>query len=211
MIIKKSFSYFLILLFVISNCAIQRSYAQEDEKKDTVATSMEEALKDPLRFTVLDLHKKKLKELPDKFDRLVNLHTINLNKNKLKDLPPSLSYCTQLRTLNISNNKFEDLPAVVCELPQLRTLDFSTNVIVFLPECLTNNIHLERILMVANEVSTIPSSFTDLELIEIDMRIIQMNEKEQNAIRDLFPDAEIKFSKPCNCFEEEDEESNDDF
>lgn len=189
--------------------SFQSSFAQEEVKKDTIATSMEEALKSPLDFTVLDLHKQKLKELPDKFDRLVNLHTINLHKNKLKSLPPSLSSCSQLRILNISNNKFDELPAVVCELPQLRTLDISTNEIIFLPECLANDIHLERILMVGNEISKIPQSFSDLDLIEIDMRIIQMNEKEQNAIRDLFPDAEIKFSKPCNCFE--DEEESDEF
>ncbi len=201
----KPFSYYAILITLFTIFSGQANFAQDEVKKDTLARSMEEALRSPLDITVLDLHKQKLKELPDKFDKLINLHTINLHKNKLKDLPPSLSSCKQLRSLNISNNKFDALPSVVCELPQLRTLDISTNEILFLPECLENTIHLERILMVGNEISIIPTSYSDLDLIEIDMRMIQMNEAEQNAIRDLFPDAEIRFSKPCNCFEEEEE------
>jgi Leucine-rich repeat (LRR) protein len=190
--------------------SLSSAIAQEPEPiKDTIATTIEEALRSPLDFKVLDLRKQKLKELPDKFDRLVNLHTIYLGKNKLKDLPSSLSHCTKLRHLDISNNKFESLPTVVCQLRQLRLLDISTNIIIDLPECLIQDIHLESILMVGNEISIIPDSFTSLDLKEIDMRMIQMNEREQNAIRDLFPNAEIRFSKPCNCFE--DDETENDF
>ena len=181
------------------------AFSQEQTNSDTIAYSMEEALKDPLNIKVLDLQKQKLKVLGNNFDKLVNLHTLYLDKNKLSDLPPSLASCKELKKISFSNNKFETLPEVICQLEQLRTLDFSTNEIAVLPDCLKNLIHLQYLLMVGNEVSKIPESLNDLELVELDMRMIQMNEAEQAAISKLFPNTTIKFSKACNCFGEEEE------
>ena len=206
-IVCTKFSLLLLLFFYLVSFT---SFSQgEEDLKDSIAYSMEEALRSPLDIRVLDLRKQKIKELENRFDRLVNVHTILLDKNKLKGLPPSISECKKLRYLSIANNKFEELPDVICKFEQLRVLDFSTNEIVFLPQCLDKLIHLERLLMVGNEVSIIPSSFVELDLKEIDMRMIQMSEKEQDRIKDLFPDALLRFSKPCNCFEEEENENGD--
>lgn len=199
-------SFFLIVLAFIYFPA----FSQEQINNDTIAYSMEEALKDPLNIKVLDLQKQKLKDLEDGFDKLPHLHTLYLDKNKLSDLPPSLASCKELKYLSFSNNKFERLPEVICRLEQLRTLDFSTNEIAVLPECLENLIHLQYLLMVGNEVSKIPASLSDLELVELDMRMIQMNEAEQAAISKLFPNTSIKFSKACNCFGKEEEEIDSD-
>jgi hypothetical protein len=182
-------------------------FSQDEVEKDSIAYSMEEALRSPLAIKVLDLQKQKLKELDDRFDKLVNLHSLYLDKNKLESLPPSLASCKQLRYISFSNNHFQDFPDVICKLEQLRVIDFSTNEIAILPDCLKNLIHLNTLLMVGNEVSKIPPSLKELKLVELDMRMIQMNEKEQQIIRALFPDATIKFSKACNCFDEE--ESNE--
>jgi Leucine-rich repeat (LRR) protein len=181
------------------------SFSQEQSSSDTIAFSMEEALKDPENIKVLDLQKQKLKELPDSFHKLTQLHTLYLDKNKLSELPPSIASCKDLKSISFSNNKFEALPDVICQLEQLRRLDFSTNEIAVLPDCLKNLIHLQYLLMVGNEVSKIPESLGDLELVELDMRMIQMNEAEQAAISKLFPNSTIKFSKACNCFSEEEE------
>lgn len=201
------FNILLIILFFISLNQVDLS-AQEEIKKDTIATSMEEALISPLDIKVLDLRKQKLKVLPNKFDRLINVHTIYLDKNKLDELPESFSACRSLRYLSISKNKFDKFPEVICQLTQLRFLDFSTNEIVFLPNCISQLIHLEEIYLVGNEVSAIPQSFFELDIKELDMRMIQMSEIEQERIREILPKTEIRFSKPCNCFEEEDDEED---
>ena len=191
----------LVLLFL--SILFLPVFSQDEIIKDSIAYSMEEALRSPLDIKVLDLQKQKLKVLDDRFDKLVNLHSLYLDKNKLENLPPSLASCKQLRYISFSNNHFQDFPEVICRLEQLRVIDFSTNEIAVLPDCLKNLIHLTTILMVGNEVSKIPPSFKELGITELDMRMIQMNEKEQQVIRDLFPDATIKFSKACNCFDEE--------
>ena len=184
-------------------------FSQDEIVKDTIAYSLEEALRSPLDIKVLDLQKQKLKELDDRFDKLVNLHTLYLDKNKLENLPPSLASCKKLRFISFSNNHFQNFPDVICSLEELRVIDFSNNEIPSIPECLKNLIHLNTILMVGNEVSKIPASFKDLDIIELDMRMIQMNEKEQQNIRELFPNAILKFSKACNCFDEEEAKEDD--
>jgi Leucine-rich repeat (LRR) protein len=188
------------------------SFAQEEEEviKDTIAYSMEEALVSPQDIIILDLRKEKLKELPNSFNDLINLQALYLDKNKLSKLPRSLASCKQLKTISIANNKFTNFPTIICYLSKLETIDISTNEIASLPECLKELIHLQNIYMVGNEIGKIPQSFDKLDIKELDMRMIQMNENEQNAIKELFPNAEIKFSKPCNCFGEEDEEDYDD-
>lgn len=172
--------------------------------KDTVAYSLDEALKSPEDILILDLSKQKLKELPNDFGPLINLKELYLDKNKLKALPRSLASCENLEVISISKNKFVDFPMIICYLSQLKSLDISTNEIAELPDCLGELIHLEYIYMVGNEVASISKKLEKLELKELDMRMIQMNEKEQNTLRDQFPNTEIKFSKPCNCFEEDD-------
>lgn len=174
-------------------------------QKDSVAYSLEEALKSPEDILILDLSKQKIKELPNDFGPLINLRELYLDKNKLKKLPRSIASCEQLRIISISKNKFVDFPMIICYLSQLRTLDFSTNEIAELPDCIAELIHLENIYLVGNEVAIIPNKLEKLKLKELDMRMIQMNEKEQNTIREQFPNTDIKFSKPCNCFEENEE------
>ena len=199
----------LLCLFISTSSFLSMSSFAQDEletKKDTVAYSLEEALKNPADIIILDLRKQKLKELPNDFKDLVNLKELHLDKNKLEKLPRSLASCKQLEYLSIANNRFSTFPMIICYLSQLRTLDISTNEIAELQDCVKELIHLENIYMVGNEIAKIPESLGVLDIKELDMRMIQMNEKEQNAIQDIFPNATIKFSKPCNCFEEEEEE-----
>ena len=198
-----SMSYKRNFIILLLSFIFFSAFSQDEIVKDSIAYSMEEALRSPLDIKVLDLQKQKLKELDDRFDKLVNLHTLYLDKNKLENLPPSLSSCKKLRFISFSNNYFLNFPDVICRLEELRVIDFSNNEIPTLPECLKNLIHLNTILMVGNEVSKIPISLKDLDIIELDMRMIQMNEKEQQNIRSLYPIALIKFSKGCNCFNEE--------
>lgn len=208
----KSNSRKIQLIFVLFfSFAISLTFAQDEVEivKDTVANSLEEALRSPKDILVLDLRKQRLKELPNEFHDLVNLKTLYLDKNKLSELPRSLASCKQLKTISIANNKFTKFPIIICYLSQLQTLDFSTNEISEVPDCLKELIHLENIYMVGNEVGEFPESLDVLDIKELDMRMIQMNENEQNEIRTLFPNAEIKFSKPCNCFGEDDEDYDD--
>jgi len=194
----------VVLFFILFSFCYNELKGQEDAivKKDSVAYSLEEALKSPEDILILDLSKQKIKELPNDFDPLINLRELYLDKNKLKTLPRSLASCKQLQIIGLSKNKFTDFPMIICYLSQLRSLDLSTNEIATLPDCLAELIHLEYIYLVGNEVAAIPEKLEKLNLKELDLRMIQMNEKEQSTIREQFPDTDIKFSKPCNCFEE---------
>jgi len=191
----------------------QTNLYNEDNALDSIAYSMEEALENPLSIKVLDLRKQKLKELPNRFDRLVNIHTIYLDRNKLDSLPPSIVEAKGLKYLSLANNKFEKLPELICQFAYLETLDISNNYIPELPDCMSNLIHLKELLMVGADIGKIPTSMSEIQLELIDMRIIQMNEKEQQAIKDAYPEAVIRFSKPCNCFgdEDEDDEFDDEY
>ena len=201
---------FLALLLLMISSAVLAQIEEVPVLKDSIAYSMEEALEHPLDIKVLDLRKKKLKELPNTFDRLVNLHSIHLDRNKLSTLPPSIKDAKNLRYISIANNKFDSLPAEICAFKHLRVLDISNNYIPELSDCLGEMIHLEELLMVGVDVGKIPSSMNGLEIKVIDMRMIQMNAKEQAAIKEAFPNTTLRFSKPCNCFDEDEEEDDDD-
>jgi Leucine-rich repeat (LRR) protein len=193
----------IVLFIILISFCLNELKGQEDVmvKKDSVAYSLEEALKSPEDILILDLSKQKIKELPNDFGPLINLRELYLDKNKLSSLPRSLASCEQLQIISISKNKFVDFPMIICYLSQLKSLDFSTNEIAALPDCLAELIHLEYIYLVGNEIAVVPEKLEKLNLKELDMRMIQMNEKEQNTIREQFPNTDIKFSKPCNCFE----------
>ncbi len=75
----------------------------------------------------LDLRKMGLTELPDSFEELKNLQTLNLSFNQLEVLPKSFWKLTNLRSLNLSENYFSVIPDSVEELARLQNLNLSRN------------------------------------------------------------------------------------
>ncbi|KAG8816088.1 hypothetical protein FRC17_000468, partial [Serendipita sp. 399] len=70
---------------------------------------------------IVDLHKNKLRRLPDSFMDLVFLVNLDLSENELEELPDQLASLPNLANLNVSHNKLRTLPFEIKENLSLRT------------------------------------------------------------------------------------------
>ena len=58
-------------------------------------------------LSILDLTKKKIRELPQSIDALENLQILKLSNNRLKFLPNTIGNLKKLKTLQCENNLLE--------------------------------------------------------------------------------------------------------
>ncbi|GIV42245.1 MAG: hypothetical protein KatS3mg034_1555 [Vicingaceae bacterium] len=152
-----------------------------------------------------------------------SVFAIDLSKKKLKEFPEELSKFYRLKYLKLYGNRLKNFPEVICNFSQLEYLDLSKNPLDSIPPCIGKLRHLKELVLNRTEIDQLPKeiAFVDsLEVLDVwgtnlaflppeisrlkklrvlDMRVIAMNRKEQEIIRQLLPNTEIKFSKPCNC------------
>ncbi len=122
----------------------------------------------------LDFVKTSVVRLPDCFGKLADLRSATFRKSALNRMPDDLYDMTALVELDLSFTALNILPRGILTLPNLKILNLRGTAITSLPDGLE---HLEK----------------------IDMRMIEMNRNQQEAIRDQYPDLKIFFSSPCNC------------
>ena len=169
---------------------------------DTVRVyhSLEHALKEPDKVFALDLSRQKLKDLPEALFGLKHLNILRLEGNKLRQLPDRLAELSDLQVLDLKHNKLEDFPEVICSLRHLKRLDMARNALTGLPPCLGQLTELISLDLWSNDLATFPDSLSGMTSLRfMDLRVIQIEEKEQDRISELLPRAKIYFSAPCNC------------
>jgi hypothetical protein len=85
-----------------------------------------------------DVTKNRLYHLPEGFERLTKLTTLNLEANNLEDLPVDTHKLVRLKTLNLSKNRFIDVPDSICEMRDLKVLNLEKNRLQFVPSGIAN-------------------------------------------------------------------------
>lgn len=122
----------------------------------------------------LDFKKTTVVRLPNCFGNLDKLKTATFRKSALNRLPEDLYGMASLEELDLSFTDFAILPQGILTIPNLKVLNLRGTTITSLPNGLE---HLQK----------------------IDMRLIEMNKNQQEAIRDQYPKLNIYFSSPCSC------------
>jgi internalin A len=122
----------------------------------------------------LDLKKSQIASMPACLGDLPNLKSLSLKKSTLPRFPEEVLACTALKELDLSFTNISYLPPAIAEMPALRKLILS-----------------------GSQIENLPKGIAHLEYVE--MRFIDLNNEEQEAIRAKYPRAKIFFSSPCEC------------
>lgn len=130
-----------------------------------------EALGNPQKVCHLDLSRSDITELSPEIAKFVNLEDLNLSGNKLSKLPPELFVLTNLRMLYLDENALTEIPPQIGELVRLHMLSIFFNKLTTLPNEIAKLADLEMLGLVGNKIA----------------------EKEQSAIKNLLPYAQIMF------------------
>jgi Leucine-rich repeat (LRR) protein len=121
-------------------------------------------------FTGIKIKRSRNPRIPD----CKSLKEVHLIKTELESFPLEILKHEGLEFLTMRFVGLTHLPHEIAELKSLRVLDLRGNGITSLPEGLD---HLER----------------------IDLRLNDINRKEQEAMRARYPDVDLFFSSPCQC------------
>lgn len=164
-------------------------------------TSMEEALAAP-RDSVYNLKLSgRLKEVPPEvFTAFPNLQWLDLSKNRLVAIPANIGLLKNLKKLILFKNKIEVLPPEIGKLENLQELIINQNELETLPEEIGNLKKLRYLDMWSNNISRLPGSMAEMHALEeVDLRVIVMTQSEQEDIKNLLPNTEVKMDNHCNC------------
>jgi len=147
------------------------------------AFSIDDALKQPLNTTILQLSRQHLNELPSTIGLLKNVNVLNLWLNNLTLLPNEIEELGYLLTIDISNNNFTSLPEIlfskklvhlkninarfldlnelspqIGQIQLLEYLDITGNKISSLPEEIGLLSNLKNLRLSQNNLTTLPDS-----------------------------------------------------
>lgn len=102
-----------------------------------------------------------------------------------------------LTTLSFSKTAIQRLPAGIEEMKQLEELDISFTNIAYLPDYIVKLTGLQNLNLRGTKIVSLPEGLENLDT--IDMRMIDLNRRDQEAIREQYPSVKIYFSSPCQC------------
>ena len=137
--------------------------------------SLNEALETPDQVKVLILKKQHLTAVPPQIYKLKNLEKLSLSRNAITTIPDSISILKNLRYIDLSSNNITSLPCALTSLP------------------------IDTLILWDNPIYAMDSCFSILPLKYLDIRAINLNVAEHDAIITLFPQARIRKNRPCNC------------
>jgi Leucine-rich repeat (LRR) protein len=196
----------LIRIFLFS--FLFAGFESQAQLLDSIALSKEpeysdliEATKNPEKVYKLNLHKKKLKEIPKEVFSFTNLQDLNLSKNKLTEIPIDIGKLTNLQVLDVSANNIAVVPKEIGTLVNIKKLIFNQNDISSLPPEIGNLTKMTFLDMWGNNIQELPKEISKLQntLKVIDLRVISIKDPKQEEIEKQLPNTKMFFSKACNC------------
>ncbi len=164
-------------------------------------TSIEEAMKNPEQVVKLSLRKQRLKSIPKEVYLFPNLQYLDLTKNQIEEVSDSIGMLHNLQVLILSKNKIQGLPREIGDLSNLKILNINQNELVALPPQIGKLKKLEILDLWSNDLSMFPEELKQLSgtLKVLDLRVILINQDQQNRIRAMLPGTTVYFSPPCKC------------
>lgn len=192
-----------VLLISMISCVTASASAQflSPSQLDTaeVYTSLEDAFKNPEEVFVMSLKVKK-GEIPPRLFELPYLHVLELKRGKITALPEDFKKLKHLVHLDLSKNNLAHFPPVLMEMPQLEVLRMGKNDIDRVPEEIVRMTGLEVLDLWSTQVARLPLAIAEMEsLKEVDLRMIEISQEEQDYFAELMPHVQFLFSVPCNC------------
>jgi internalin A len=125
--------------------------------------------------TSLDLHRGRIKEIPEEIGQLFNLTSLNLLNNQLTALPESISELTNLISLDLRHNQLTELPEWIGELTNLTSLSLCANKLTTLPEWIGKLTNLTSLSFSFNQLTTLPEWIGELtNLTSLDLACSQL-------------------------------------
>ena len=197
------FTIILLIAFLCPKAFAQKTtilYAHDDDGK--VYTSLSEALQSDKPVYRLKITKLANKDsLPEELFQLTELRELTVKGCKLNRLNQSIGKLTLLQYLNLDHNKILRLPETIGSLTDLRTLIISRNILEELPESIGNLHQLASIDAWGNPLYVLPHSISDISktLRILDLRQIPLTKWEYEAMEQLLPETDIKFTDICEC------------
>ena len=183
-----------------SGCLFAQMLDSASLANSPVFTLMEEALQNPEKVYRLKLRKKKFKIFPVDVLKFNNLQELDISKNQIKELPKELDKLQNLQVLNVSCNKLSQLPNSIGKLKNLKKIIAFKNDITGLPVQIGELEKLEVLDLWSNEMEFFPDELAKLKNLKFfDLRVILMNDEEQDRIRQMLPNTKIYFSPSCKC------------
>lgn len=147
----------------------------------------------------IDLKKLKLTALPEEILRFKNITHLDLSRNSFSKVE-GLEQFKMLRYLNLEKNKLDYFPVGICQLTEIEELILNRNYFESIPTCIAQCSKLKSIDLYYTAVTMLPTEMSTIKTLEfIDLTGVQINAKNQERIRGLFPNATVKLSSPCNC------------
>jgi Leucine-rich repeat (LRR) protein len=170
-------------------------------KAQPVFSTREAALADPLAVYRVDLTRTKQKTFPEWVLSLPNLNELILDKNKIVSIPEEISQLSNLQRLSIAHNALDTLGRGICALTNLRYLNLSDNFVTGIAEEIQQLKQLEWLILWQNPIIFFPNEIGMLEnMKELDLLHVDLNQEQQDDLRNLLPKCYIHFSPPCNCY-----------
>lgn len=200
--IQRSTLFLLLSLWSLSLSAQKTTllYAADDDGK--VYTSLDEALQSEKPVYRLKITKLSNRDsLPEEVFRLKELRELTVKGRKLCLLNQNIGKLVHLQYLNLDHNQLLRLPETLGNLTDLRTLVISRNMIETLPESIGNLHQLATIDAWGNPLFVLPSSIKNISktLQILDLRQIPLTKWEYEAMEQLLPNTDIKFTDICEC------------
>jgi Leucine-rich repeat (LRR) protein len=200
---KRILSAFALIIIWFSSLSAQKTtilYAPDDDGK--VYTSLSEALQSDRPVYRLKITKLASKDsLPEELFQLTELRELTVKGCKLCRLNQSIGKLSHLQYLNIDHNKILRLPETIGNLTDLRTFIISRNILEELPEGIGNLHQLVTIDAWGNPLYVLPQSINKISntLRVLDLRQIPLTKWEYEAMEQLLPHTDIKFTDICEC------------
>lgn len=189
-----------LLIALWTGSAVQAqflTYQQLDTAR--VYKSLDEALKSPEDVFILRLKVKK-GEIPKEIFDLPYLHVLELKKGKINTLPEDFVKLEHLLSLDLSANDLGHFPKVLYEIPGLEILRLGKNPISRLPEDIVRMESLKLLDLWSTQVDRLPVVIEEMQnLREVDLRMIEISQEEQEYLQEAMPHIFFNFSAPCNC------------
>lgn len=135
-------------------------YMTSSEKRPVYFYTSAENVKDT--FTILDLSKEKLTEIPPSVFPYTQLKILLLNRNQLAFLSKDIAKLTHLEQLDASRNKLTALPEAFTQLMELKSLNLETNKLKALPNDIGQLSNLKILNLESNKLTSLPQSIGQL-------------------------------------------------